>query len=286
MTFVQYKLLASDSSKHPSQWTQSSSGDCIFIRPPVGSDLFLTVTDDSSSEMWMESFRKCELEVRVQKAMKDEAAASLARIHALRNDEIGGHEASSFAASSSISVRDAVPALVDIITYARDEAILAHHDLSSARVELDITKRALASSAQDMQTLRGLLQQREDELLASMKALKDAVVLQQNAMTDANRAKAYKSSSTINLSPAIRPSLSLPLHVSALGKVSTDAPSEDDEISIALSSRVNLCSTDLLLGGFALQSAQEVRPCFTRRVFLFINFVYSSGRVPHLLIFA
>jgi hypothetical protein len=279
MTFVQYHLVASDSSKHPSLWTQSSSGDCIFIRPPVGSDLFLTVSDDSSSgnrtEIWMESFRKCELEVRVQKAMKDEAAASFARINALRNDQIGGHEPSSLATSSSISVRDVVPALVDIITYARDEAILAHHDLSSARVELDITKRALASSAQDLQTLRGLLQQREDELLASMKALNDAVVLKQNAMTDANRAKAYKSSSSINLSPAIRPSLSLPLHVGALGKVSTDAPSEDDEISITLSSRVNLCSTDLLLGGFAMPSAQEVRTCFTRRVLLCMNFAFQ-----------
>jgi hypothetical protein len=279
MTFVQHHLVASDSSKHPSHWTQSSSGDCICLRPPVGGDIFLTITDDSSAgdqaKKWLEAFRECALEMRVHKAMKDEAAASLARVSAIRDD--GLHSSADAAALSSIplssiSLQDALPVLVDHIIHARDEAILAHHDLSSARVELDVTKRALASSAQDLQTLRGLLQQREDELRASTQALNDAAVLKENAVSDASRARisnlaAAAASSSSHISPVVRPMLALPPRLGALGKVSTstDELSEDEEISIAMSSRVNYCSSDLLAAaGSATQSVSEVSLFFFR----------------------
>ena len=269
MTFAQYSLVSSDFSKHPSLWTQSSAGDSIFIRPPVGADLFLTITDDSSlghaASKWLEAFRECALAVRVQKSIVDEGAASLARIRAFRDDEVGGSSSSSAHPASSVSVLDAVPVLVDIITYARDEAISAHHDLSSARVELEVTKRALASSAQDLQTLRGLLEQRDDELRASTQALNDALRLKQTAVSDANRAANQQASVSVSsgsrLFLASRSSLTLPPRVS-LVKAPVDDVSDDDEISISSSSFVTFSSSDLLAAGgvstLPFQSAQDV----------------------------
>ncbi len=272
MTFAQYNLVTSDFSKHPSLWTQSSAGDCIFIRPPVGAELYLTITEDSSAghscSKWIEAFRECALEVRVKKAIVDEGAASLARMRAFQHDEFGGSSSSSVDPASSVSVRDALPVLVDIITYARDEAISAHHDLSSARVELEVTKRALASSAQDLQTLRGLLEQRENELRASTQALNDTLRLKQTAVADANRAANQQASMTVNSSSSLflpsRSLLVLPPRVGALGKAAADDPSDEDEISIASSSFMTISSSDLLAaGGFSMVPAQEVRSYVT-----------------------
>jgi hypothetical protein len=252
ITFAQYNLVSSDSSKIPSLWPQSPSGDCIFIRPPVGADLLITIADESSTGFpiakLFEAFHECALAVRVQKTLKDEAAASLARVLAFRDaQEVGCSLPSDALSSSSIPVQDAIPVLVDAITYARDQAISSHVDLSSARAELEITKRALASSAQDVQTLRMLLQQREEELVASKHALKDAVLLKQNALSDASKARAsiQQVSLPSRISSAVRPSLALPLHVGPLGKVSADSPSDDESIPIASSSRI-ISSADLL----------------------------------------
>jgi hypothetical protein len=268
MTFVQYHLVVSDSSKHPSLWIQSFSGDCICLQPPVGDDIFFTIVDDSSArdqaKKWLDAFRDCALEVRVQKAMKDEAAASLARVCAIREDDVDCSLSSDAATSSDIRLLEALPVLVNHIIHARDEAILAHHDLSCARAELEVTKGALASSAHDVHVLRRLLEQREDELRASNQALSDAVLLKQNAASDANRAKASIMAATVTtggtcLSPAVRPMLALPPRLSTLAKTSTDEPSDDEEISIALSARVNYCSLDLLAAsGSVLHSAPEV----------------------------
>lgn len=268
MTFAQYSLVSSDFSKHPSLWAQSSAGDSIFIRPPVGADLFLTITDDSSlghaAGKWLEAFRECALAVRVQKSIVDEGAASLARIRAFRDDEVGGSSSSSAHPASSVSVLDAVPVLVDIITYARDEAISAHHDLSSARVELEVTKRALASSAQDLQTLRGLLEQRDDELRASKQALNDAVRLKQSAVSDANRVANQPASVSVSsgsrLLLASCSSLTLPPRAAAVVKAPVDDVSDDDEISISSSPFVAFSSSDLLAAGrFSALPAQAVQ---------------------------
>jgi hypothetical protein len=279
MTFVQYHQVVSDSSKHPSRWQHSSSGDCICLQQPVGDDIFLAIVDDSSAgdqvKQWIDSFRECALEMRVQKAMKDEAAASLARVRAFCDDGVSCNILPDEALLSGIPLPDALPVLVNNIIHARDEAILAHHDLSSARVELEVTKSALASSAQDLQMLRRLLEQREDELRACNQALNDAVLLKQHAVSDASRAKAsimaaIMTSSSSTLSPSVRPMLALPPRLSALGKTSTDDPSDDDEISIALSARVNYCSSDLLAAaGSTAHLVPEVSSSFIRLSIIF-----------------
>jgi hypothetical protein len=117
-----------------------------------------------------------------------------------------------------------------------------------------------------LQTLRGLLEQRDDELRASTQALNDALRLKQTAVSDATRAANQQASVSVSsgsrLSLASRSSLTLPPRAAKLVKAPVDDVSEDDEISISSSPFVTFSSSDLLTaGGFStlpFQSVQDV----------------------------
>jgi hypothetical protein len=275
MTFVQFHTVVCDAAKHPSLWAQSAAGDCVFIRPPVGPELFFTVNDESSSghsaKSWIEAFHQCALSFRIQKAIKDEAVASIARVRAFQDGLLGQKSPGD---SMDIPVRDALPVLVNTIACARDEAIAAHHELSSTRAELAVTKHALESSAQELHLLRQLLQQREDELRISATALNEAVVMKEAAVSNASQdrkkieEKSLQSGSNRS-SPVVRPSPASRTHEATLLKDFMEEQSDCDETLVALSPHLT-CSSDLLTaGGSVIPSVQDVRAFFS-----------ADGRTP------